>query len=315
MIKKSKFRKNRIDNQYISFIKNNIAFISFTVILIFYMILNSLNYSISDQAYFYTLSTISQTLAALIGIISIFIIYRLQLLKSEKSQYIEQLRYLTSKDWFIEKFPFFKLEYDKYLKKNIDIVLEAIKTELYLFSWDNITKNDDMRLIEFLKDRFNIEWVKKENISKTEDCKTIIVSNKEKSLSLKLNDEKTKVNLKIDDGRVDEFAVKTENGELNIYTEFTQDQHEFRRIASLLNLNTITTSLYLLHFSHPFRIGAVTIIISIFLLPFGSIILPEKSIFPIFNSTTAIGTAVALSIYCVISIIESLVNLLKSEYN
>lgn len=213
MIKKSKFRKN-----------TNIAIISFIVIIIFYMILNSLNYSISGQAYFYTLSTISQTLAALIGIISIFIIYRLQLLKSEKSQYIEQLKYLSSKDWFIEKFPFLKLEDDKYLKTNIDIVLKAIKTEI------------------------------------------------------------------------------------------TQDQHEFQRIALLLNLNTITTSLYLLHFSHPFRMGAVTIIISIFLLPFGSIILPEKSIFPIFNSTTAIGTAVALSTYCVISIIGSLVTLLKSEY-
>ncbi|MCD4840496.1 MAG: hypothetical protein K8R08_00575 [Methanosarcinales archaeon] len=115
MIKKSKFRKN-----------TNIAIISFIVIIIFYMILNSLNYSISGQAYFYTLSTISQTLAALIGIISIFIIYRLQLLKSEKFQYIEQLRYLSSKDWFIEKFPFLKLEDDKYLnltfkEKQIDL--------------------------------------------------------------------------------------------------------------------------------------------------------------------------------------------------
>lgn len=225
MMKKSKIRKILMDNQYNSFIKNKLNIISFTVIIIFFWILNSLNYSISDQAYFYTLSTISQTLAALIGIISIFIIYRLQLLKSEKSQYMEQLRYLTSKDWFIEKFPFFKFEDDEYLEKNIDIVLEAIKSE------------------------------------------------------------------------------------------FTQDQHEIRRIALLLKLNTLTTSLNFFHFSHPFRIGAVTIIISIFLLPFGSIILPENNTFPIFNSTTAIGTAVALSTYCVISIIESLVNLLKSEYH
>ena len=52
---------------------------------------------------------------------------------------------------------------------------------------------------------------------KIDDGKTIIVSNKENSLSLKLNDEKTKVNLKIDDGRVDEFTVKKENGKLNLY--------------------------------------------------------------------------------------------------
>ena len=87
----------------------------------------------------------------------------------------------------------------------------------YLFSWDEIPGNDDERIIEFLKDELKIEWAKTENISKIDDGKTIIVSNKEKSLSLKLNDEKTKVNLKIDDGRVHEFTVKTENGKLNIY--------------------------------------------------------------------------------------------------
>ena len=61
------------------------------------------------------------------GIISIFIIYRLQLLKSEKSQYIEQLTYLISKDWFIDKFPFLKFDLndgDKFIEENIDIVLK-----------------------------------------------------------------------------------------------------------------------------------------------------------------------------------------------
>jgi len=90
-----------------------------------------------------------------------------------------------------------------------------IKT--YLFSWDEISGNDDERIIEILKDKLKIEWAKTENISKIDDGKTIIVSNKEKSLSLKLNDEETKVNLKIDDGRVDEFTVKAENGKLKIY--------------------------------------------------------------------------------------------------
>ncbi len=88
---------------------------------------------------------------------------------------------------------------------------------VYLFSWDEIPGNNDERIIKFLKDELKIEWAKTENISKIDDGKTIIVSNKEKSLSLKLNDEKTKVNLKIDDCRVDEFTVKTENGKLNIY--------------------------------------------------------------------------------------------------
>ncbi len=152
------------------------------------------------------------------------------MLKSEKSQYIEQLTYLISKDWFIDKFPFLKFDLndgDKFIEENIDIVLKEIKTECLI----------------------------------------------------------------------------------------TQDQYEFRRIAMKLSLNRNISELYKLYFSHPFHIGALTIIISIFLLPFGSIILPEKSIFPIFNSTVAIGTAVALSTYCVIFIIDSLVKLLESEFD
>jgi len=104
------------------------------------------------------------------------------------------------------------------LKKYPNAVIYAVEAKLkYLFSWDEIPVNDDERIIEFLKDEFKIEWAKTENIRKIDDGKTIIVSNKEKSLSLKLNEEKTKVNLKIDDGRVDEFTVKTKNGKLNIY--------------------------------------------------------------------------------------------------
>jgi len=99
-------------------------------------------------------------------------------------------------------------------------------SELYLFRWGNTKKNDDIRLIGFLKDKFKIEGVNKEDISKTEDGKTIIVSNIEKSISLKLNDDETKVNLTIDDVRVDEFTVKTENGELNIYSKFNKEQIE-----------------------------------------------------------------------------------------
>ena len=87
----------------------------------------------------------------------------------------------------------------------------------YLFRWGEIPGNDDDRLIDFLKDIFKVEWVKTENINKIDDGKTIIVSNQEKIISLKLNDEKTKVNLEIDGIRLNEFTVATKNDELNIY--------------------------------------------------------------------------------------------------
>ena len=106
----------------------------------------------------------------------------------------------------------------------IQLMSNTYIEKAYLFSWDEIPGKGDERFIEFLKDELKIEWVKTENISKIDDGRTIIVSNKEKSLSLKLNDDKTKVRLKIDDVRVDEFTVKTENGKLNIYEKAIKEK-------------------------------------------------------------------------------------------
>ncbi len=64
---------------------------------------------------------------------------------------------------------------------------------------------------------FNIEWINAAKIEKNADGKTIMVTNDTNYLSLTLNNEKTNVNLEIDDVRTDIFIVKTENGELNIY--------------------------------------------------------------------------------------------------
>jgi len=92
-------------------------------------------------------------------------------------------------------------------------------TPEYLFSWDNIQKNDCRTLIKFLNGQFDIDWVKTAKIEKIDDNKTIKVYTKKNYLLLTLNDEKTRVDIKIDDVRVDKFIVKTEYGRLNIYNE------------------------------------------------------------------------------------------------
>jgi len=94
-------------------------------------------------------------------------------------------------------------------------------TESYLFCWDNIPGNDNGRLIDFLKQNYDIDWVETAKIEKIDDDKTIILSAEKNSLYLKLNDEKTNVSLKFDDVRTGEFTAKMENGKLNIYTEST----------------------------------------------------------------------------------------------
>lgn len=87
----------------------------------------------------------------------------------------------------------------------------------YLFSWDSIPGSGNDGLIEFLNRYFGIEGVKTANIEKSDNGRTIKLSTEKNSLSLMLNNENTKVNLKIDDGRNDEFMVKTEKSKLNIY--------------------------------------------------------------------------------------------------
>lgn len=86
-----------------------------------------------------------------------------------------------------------------------------------LFNWNEVPGNDNERLIEFLKQKFELDWIKTAKINKINDDSTIKVSTEKNNISLKLNDEKTKVSLEIDDERTDEFIAKKENDKLRIY--------------------------------------------------------------------------------------------------
>lgn len=100
---------------------------------------------------------------------------------------------------------------------------ELIKND-YLFNWkwiERTTSNrgqnqqENKRLINFLKQNYNIGWVENGKIERIDNGNTIKVSTKEKYLLLSLNNEK--VNLEFDDGTTDEFIAKVENDMLNIY--------------------------------------------------------------------------------------------------
>ncbi len=110
---------------------------------------------------------------------------------------------------------------------NNEILKNLFFKNLYLFSWDEIPENDSGRLTDFLKQHYNINWVKTAKIEKIDDGKTIRLSSENNYLSLKLNNEKTEANMEIDDGRTDEFVVKMEKGKLNIYkSSFEEDYYE-----------------------------------------------------------------------------------------
>ncbi len=105
----------------------------------------------------------------------------------------------------------------------------------YLFSWDEIPGNDNGKLVEFLGQKYDIYWVKTAKIEKIDDGRTINVSTEKNSLSLRLNDEKTKVNLKIDDGRIFELNARMENSKLNILNDTPPLDKQIKEIQERLD--------------------------------------------------------------------------------
>jgi hypothetical protein len=101
------------------------------------------------------------------------------------------------------------------LKRLVYIAPFGMESE-FLFNWDEIPGNDSLRLIDFLKQKFSIDWVKTAKIEKIDNGMTIRLSIEKKNLLLKLNTEKTKLNIEIDN-RTDGFIAKRENDKLNIY--------------------------------------------------------------------------------------------------
>ena len=85
----------------------------------------------------------------------------------------------------------------------------------YLFCWDKILGNDKEKLIEFFKQDYDIDLVKR-NIIKIDD-ETINASFGNNVILLKLYDEKTKLYLKIDGVPKEEFIVKEKNDKFKIY--------------------------------------------------------------------------------------------------
>lgn len=95
-------------------------------------------------------------------------------------------------------------------------VNEFIIKACYLFSWDAI-RIDNVLLTKVLMQNFDVDWIDKSQIEKSVDGNVVKIFNKNNSLSLILNNEKTKVDLIINDSKIDEFNAKIENATLNIY--------------------------------------------------------------------------------------------------
>ncbi len=99
---------------------------------------------------------------------------------------------------------------------------------MYLFNWDNVPGKDNGILIEYLEQKYGVDWVRTAKIEKT-DNNEIRIATEKNFLSLRLNNEKTKVTLTINNVRTDEFIVKIENSKLNIYKDIEQEKKDIRK--------------------------------------------------------------------------------------
>lgn len=87
----------------------------------------------------------------------------------------------------------------------------------YLFSWEDVSENNNWRLVESLKQEYDIDWAEVAKTEKIDNDGTIRIFSGENYLILRLNVDKTHVILEIDDGRTDKLDVRIENNKLNIY--------------------------------------------------------------------------------------------------
>jgi hypothetical protein len=99
---------------------------------------------------------------------------------------------------------------------------------MYLFSWDNVPGKENGKLTEYLEQKYGVDWVRTAKIEKIDNSEIRIATEKN-FLSLKLNNENTKVTLTINKVTTDEFIVKTENSKLNIYKDTEQEKKDIRQ--------------------------------------------------------------------------------------
>ena len=87
------------------------------------------------------------------------------------------------------------------------------------FDWNEVPGKDELKFKEYLIHKYNVYWIKSANIEKEED--KIIYTHDNNSLSLEINEEKSKAVLKINEVWIDEFIVKSEYQKLNVYKNQT----------------------------------------------------------------------------------------------
>jgi hypothetical protein len=110
----------------------------------------------------------------------------------------------------------------------------------YLFDWNEITEKDKdkQKFLEILKQEFGFNWIKNATIREINDSGTIKLTDEKNTLTLTLNNEKTKVKIKIDNLRTYELIARIDHGKLKIFSNRSfRVSSENNSISLILNAN------------------------------------------------------------------------------
>jgi type I site-specific restriction-modification system R (restriction) subunit len=91
--------------------------------------------------------------------------------------------------------------------------------EQYLFTWDDVPEKNSDKLKKVMKQKFDINCDKTTTIEKTDSNTAIKVSTLKNDILLRLNNEKTRVTVKIDDNIIYNFVAKTQNNKTKVYED------------------------------------------------------------------------------------------------
>ncbi|GFO97104.1 hypothetical protein ig2599ANME_1304 [groundwater metagenome] len=90
-------------------------------------------------------------------------------------------------------------------------------SRLYLFDWSNVPGSDNGKLLKFLKDDLEINWVKNAEIMKLDDDKVIRIFSGNNSIEMVLENEEKAV-IKLSNGKIYDLQVKMDRGKSYIYS-------------------------------------------------------------------------------------------------
>lgn len=159
---------------YKMMISTNKRFESFLMLifLIIGIVFINIGVQIDNKVYFYTLSTISQTLAALIGIVGIFIIFKLETLTNQKKDYkLRLVNFSTSEliqsgfnNHYQKRYPRL-LSWIQQRSEDLtinDVILSELSSDLEEIELDELDEGAFKRFFIILKDlKDNIEKIDK----------------------------------------------------------------------------------------------------------------------------------------------------------